>query len=92
MSVVVRGVERGDSAELAAVHAGAWSAAYRGLMPDALLDGISVEEWQVRWSETLSGEERPPVRVAVRDGSIVGFCLVATPSRDEDAGEDVASA
>jgi ribosomal protein S18 acetylase RimI-like enzyme len=90
MSVVVRQVERRDAAELAAVHVGAWLAAYRGLMPGAFLDAISVEAWQARWMERLSVDELPPVRVAVRDGAIVGFCLVATPSRDEDAGGDVA--
>ena len=90
MSVVVRNVEPGDAAALAAVHAGAWLAAYRGLMPDAFLDGISVEEWQARWADRLGGAELPPVRVAVRDGAIVGFCLTATPSRDADTGDDFA--
>jgi ribosomal protein S18 acetylase RimI-like enzyme len=90
MSVVVRGVEPEDAAELAAVHVAAWQAAYRGLMSIEFLDGISVEQWQARWFESLNGDELPPVRVAVWDGAVVGFCLVATPSRDEDTGEDFA--
>lgn len=90
MLTSVRAVERGDAAELAALHVAAWLAAYRGLMSDAFLDGISVEQWQARWTERLSGDELPPVRVAVRDGALVGLCIVATPSRDDDAGEGVA--
>lgn len=90
MSVVVRDIQREDAAELAAVHAGAWLAAYRGLMPDTFLDAINVEDWQARWTQTLSGDELPAVRIAVRDGAIAGFCLIATPSRDTDTGDDVA--
>jgi GNAT superfamily N-acetyltransferase len=90
MLISIRGVERGDAAELAAVHVAAWLAAYRGLMSDSFLDDISIEQWQERWTERLSGDELPPVRVAVRDGALVGLCMVATPSRDEDAGDGVA--
>ncbi len=90
MSISVRDVEREDATELTAVHVGAWLAAYRGLMSDAFLDGISIEQWQARWTERLSRDELPPVRVAVRGGAVVGFCTVATPSRDRDAGDDCA--
>jgi len=90
MLTSVRGVERGDAAELAAVHVAAWLAAYRGLMPDAFLDDINIEQSKARWTERLSGDELPPVRVAVRDDALVGLCIVATPSRDDDAGDDVA--
>lgn len=90
MSIAIRHVERGDAPELASVHVGAWLAAYRGLMPDAFLDEINLDDWQARWAERLGGPELPPVRVAVRDGTMVGFCLVATPSRDEDADDDFA--
>jgi GNAT superfamily N-acetyltransferase len=90
MTVSIRGVEREDAAALAALHVAAWLAAYRGLMSDEFLDEISVEQRKVRWTERLSGDELPPVRVAVRDGVVVGFCIVATPSRDGDTGDDCA--
>jgi ribosomal protein S18 acetylase RimI-like enzyme len=89
MSVIVRDVGRGDAQALADVHTRAWLGAYRGLISDAFLDGISAEQWAARWAQRLSGDELPPVRVAVRDGAIVGFCVVATPSCDEDTGDDV---
>lgn len=90
MALRIRDVGRGDASELAPVHVSAWLAAYRGLVSDAVLDGMSVEAWEARWSERLSEDELPPVRVAVRDGTIVGFSRLAVPSRDEDAGEGVA--
>jgi GNAT superfamily N-acetyltransferase len=90
MGLVIRDVGRGDAAGLAAVHVGAWLAAYRGLMSDAFLDGISVEQWETRWSQRLSEVDLPPVRVAARAHAIVGFCRLASPSRDQDAASDVA--
>lgn len=90
MGLQIRDVGRDDAAELAEVHVAAWVAAYRGLMSDAFLDGMNVEEWRARWSQRLSEEELPPLRVAVRDNVIVGFARLAVPSRDPDAGEDVA--
>jgi ribosomal protein S18 acetylase RimI-like enzyme len=59
-------------------------------MSDAFLDDISIEKWAARWIERLSDDELPPVRVALRDGELAGFCLVATPSRDEDTGDQFA--
>lgn len=87
--VAIRDVVRADAEALAVVHVAAWQAAYRGLMPDRFLDGITVERWRDRWAGRLAAGS-PPVRVAVRDGAIVGFCTVATPSRDADAGPGVA--
>lgn len=84
MPISVRDIRPADAGELGAVHANAWLDAYRGLMSDAFLDTISVKQWQARWTEQLSHDDLPPVRVAVRDGSIVGMCIVATPSRDQD--------
>ncbi len=90
VATALRDVARDDAAELAAVHVAAWQAAYRGLMPDRFLNGITVERWEERWAARLAGESLPPVRVAVRAGAIVGFCTVSTPSRDVDVGDGVA--
>ena len=37
-----------DVEALAVLHVRAWQSAYRGLLPDDLLDGISLEEWTKR--------------------------------------------
>ena len=90
MAVTIRQVQRADAEALAEVHVSAWLAAYRGLMADAFLNEITMEKWAARWTENLSHDKLPPVRVAVRDGEVAGFCVVATPSRDRDTGEQCA--
>jgi len=79
-----------DAAPIGCVHVRAWQVAYRGLMSDEVLNGLSVEQREKMWQHVLAGEESPTVYVAVEDAAVVGFCAVATPSRDEDAELDVA--
>lgn len=79
-----------DAAAIAAVHVRAWQAAYRGLMPNELLDALSVAQREELWGQLLLPEDGPRVYVAVADGDVVGFCAVSAPSRDEDAEARVA--
>jgi len=66
---------------LARVHVAAWQAAYRGVMTDAFLDGLDVEQWADRWRQTLSGTRAPshtPEVVLVVEGDVglpVGFAM-----------------
>jgi ribosomal protein S18 acetylase RimI-like enzyme len=90
MTVSVREVERGDAHALAVVHVSAWLAGYRGVVSDEFLDGVTVEKWEARWVGWLSGCALPPVTVAVRNATVVGFCTMATPSRDQDTNGEVA--
>ena len=67
----------GDARAIAEVHVRTWLGAYRGLVPDDFLDGLSVDEREGRWTELLGA---PPegfvVLVAEEDGRVVGFCSV----------------
>lgn len=69
-----------------------WQAAYRGILPDELLDGLSVSEREGSWRALLNaGDGLWLTLVAEGDGGdLTGFCSVATPSRDEDATERTA--
>lgn len=74
-----------DARAMAAVHVRAWQRAYRGgLMPDAYLDGLSVDERARMWTDALA---RPAPHGVVRlvtegdDGALVGFIVVG-PTRD----------
>lgn len=74
-----------DAAAIARVHVAAWQAAYRGgLMPDAYLDALDVDERARFWRETLAHTARSSVTrlVAVEDGNVVGFA-VAGPEQDD---------
>ncbi len=82
-----------DARSIARVHVEAWRAAYRGLMPDTVLDAFTgVEGDPVSRSAALDASERRwrdnlvkmPAQgrtaVAERSGSVVGF-VTAGPSR-----------
>ncbi|MFL5679104.1 MAG: GNAT family N-acetyltransferase [Chloroflexota bacterium] len=72
-----------DAAALADVHVRSWQAAYRGIVPDAILDGLSVERRAAWWRETLTTDKTLRVWVVEGDGRVVGFAATA-PRRDDD--------
>jgi ribosomal protein S18 acetylase RimI-like enzyme len=91
-AVVIRRAATAYARAIAAVHVASWQVAYRGLVPDAVLDGLSVERRERGWRERLGRPDAGAsfTLVAERDGAVAGFCSVAAPSRDGDAGERTA--
>jgi ribosomal protein S18 acetylase RimI-like enzyme len=77
-----------DVEALGEVHVAAWQAAYRGLIPDAYLDGLWAEDRAAWWVEVLSRPQRDAdvLQVAAIDGRVRGF-VVAGPARDDDVAE-----
>ncbi len=78
----------GDAAPLARLHLDVWDDAYRGLLPDALLDARRTDAPARvgRWRERL-GPDQPPTVVAETTGGVtrlLGFAS-AGPSRDDPA-------
>lgn len=75
---------------MGALHVRAWQRAYRGgLMPDAYLDQLSVEERVGMWTEALGHELRPRwIRYVAEadDGTVVGF-IVAGPEEGDEAAD-----
>jgi ribosomal protein S18 acetylase RimI-like enzyme len=82
VAVTVRRAEREDARAIAEVHVRSWRAAYRAILDDELLDGISVGEREGMWSRILREDGAWLNLVAADQGAVVGFCSVATPSRD----------
>jgi ribosomal protein S18 acetylase RimI-like enzyme len=63
-----------DAGEIARIHVASWRTAYRGLIADAELDGLSVHERTAEWRDRLRlGVE---TLIAVDAGAIVGFCAL----------------
>lgn len=67
----------------------AWQAAYRGIVPDAILDGMSIDSRRELWIRAIgraSSERSEDARIWVveEDGVVRGFAA-SRPSRDEDA-------
>ncbi len=83
----VRPATPDDAAAIAAVHVRAWQVAYRGVVPDAILDRLSIQQRRTTWRQLLEHGHGALTLVAERGGDVVGFCSIATPSRDDDAGE-----
>jgi ribosomal protein S18 acetylase RimI-like enzyme len=79
----VRRARAEDAARIAEIHVRSWQAAYRGLMPDALLDNLSIAGRQAFWEERIARDEAT-VLVAEADAVVYGW-LVFGKSRDRDA-------
>jgi GNAT superfamily N-acetyltransferase len=60
-----------------------WQAAYRGIVPDTLLDSLSVEAWTGLWQERLSRADQTINLVSVFAESVIGL-ITAGPARDPD--------
>jgi GNAT superfamily N-acetyltransferase len=80
----VRAALPGDARAVALVHVASWRAAYRGLLPDDYLAGLSVEGRQRQWAGILTRPSPGHVDVVELGGRIVGFTHVG-PSGDADA-------
>jgi GNAT superfamily N-acetyltransferase len=83
--LVVRRAVVGDARSIAEIGVLSWQAAYRGLLPDDFLSGLSVEARAVAWDMLLDGaaDLASPAWVAERDGHVVGYVSTGPP-RDED--------
>jgi GNAT superfamily N-acetyltransferase len=71
---------------VARVHVGSWQAAYRGLMPDAYLDGLRAEDRAARYDFANPGQSWPYTIVVENGGAIRGFVSTRETSEPEVAG------
>lgn len=72
-----------DAPGLAEVHVRSWQQAYKGIVPQAHLDSLSVEWRQEKWRQNLSATASRTY-VAILHQRVAGFCSVG-PCRDEDS-------
>jgi GNAT superfamily N-acetyltransferase len=82
---VIREATPSDAAGIARVHVEGWRWGYRGQLPDALLEGLSVQAREARWRDILArpaGEEA--TFVAEMGGKVVGFAGCGR-SQDKDS-------
>jgi len=76
-----------DAERLASVHVEAWRSAYRGQVPDAHLDALSVQGRLGAWRELLADTTGSTVVLVLVDGDLsVGFAHCAA-RRSELAGD-----
>ena len=72
-----------DARRIAQIHVASWRAAYRGQMPDAVLEDLDVEKRATFWQTHLSSQPLATF-VAELNPEIIGFCDLIS-SRDQDA-------
>jgi L-amino acid N-acyltransferase YncA len=73
-----------DARAIAEVHIAAWRSTYPGIVPDAYLAGLSVDEREGRWAKILTGQDGTFAYVAVDEkGQVVGFAS-GGPLREGD--------
>ena len=71
---IVRVAAPADAPAIARVRIDAWRTTYRGMIPDAYLDGMSVAESEAHWRRILQAAPgRFSVFVAVEGEEVVGF-------------------
>lgn len=71
-SYSVRPAVARDAKAIAEIHVATWHAAYKDLMPDDYLAGMTVDKRQAYWREAIEYSE-PQVLVATEGEKIVGF-------------------
>ena len=71
-----------DARALAEVHVRSWRWAYRGLLPQGVLDDLDVEAREQMWRDAIA-DARRRVWAARENGDVVGLCA-AGPARDDD--------
>lgn len=76
-----------DADVIARIHVTAWRHAYRGILPDTLIDNLSAQRRAEDW-RALIADDRTPVCVAVVDSDVVGFAAIGM-STDDDAEPDL---
>jgi GNAT superfamily N-acetyltransferase len=78
--VELRDATQADAHAIATVIVRSWRAAYRGLLPDDVLAGLSIPDREQFWSDALT--TRPPhtrMTVATSAGAVVGFAATGPP-------------
>ena len=73
-AIEIRPATAADARAIAQVRIDTWRTTYRGLIPDAYLDGMELDASIALWDRVLGAESSTAVVfVATRDGEIVGF-------------------
>ncbi|HEX3964502.1 MAG TPA: GNAT family N-acetyltransferase [Trebonia sp.] len=86
---VIRAARIADAAQIAVVHVRSWQGAYRGLLPQAYLDGLDPALRVGQWEHMLAAADsvRTGVFVAEAGRNLLGF-VGYSPSRDDHADPD----
>ena len=89
MSLKIRLATPEDAPAIAGIHVNSARFAYRGLLPDAVLDSLSLAAHEQRWLHGIENSEAERLLwVAADSGSVVGFCETGLSEDDDATPED----
>jgi ribosomal protein S18 acetylase RimI-like enzyme len=74
-----------DAPAIARVHVASWRAAYAGLMPVAVLDGLSVDARAATWTRLITAPDHDVLVLTAPE--VVGFASFGADRGDPTAGE-----
>ena len=81
---MIRWASAADAEGMARVQVASWDGTYRGLMPDEVIDRLTVDVRTAAWNRMLTNPDPLTAAfVAEHGGELVGLCYVG-PTRDED--------
>ena len=90
-AIDVRPAKAADAPEIARVHVESWRATYPGLVPQSVLDGLSVERRTDFWSGLLRDPGETRTWVGEVDGRIAGFVGTGLPDDPGVPGAELKS-
>lgn len=76
-----------DTPRIAEIHVETWRIAYKNILPEKYLAGLSVDISRQTWENAIN-RRTPEIRVAEHNGLIIGW-IAFGPSRDDDASSTV---
>jgi ribosomal protein S18 acetylase RimI-like enzyme len=79
----IRRATPADAAVVAGIHVRGWQWGYRGILPEAFLSTLSVDEREAMWRKQLDPSHRPRTWLAEEDDRALGF-VGCGPARDTD--------
>jgi ribosomal protein S18 acetylase RimI-like enzyme len=88
----IRDASVDDARALAELHVRSWRTAYRGFIAADVLRALSADDREEMWRELLANgrDDSFTLLLPAGNGSLVGFCSIALPSRDTDASPQTA--
>ena len=85
----IREATAADIGSIARIHVTCWQTAYRGILPDATLDGLRVEQRESLWRGWMAGTGVHTL-VAVSEGRTAGFIRLCPARPIENPPADAA--
>lgn len=86
--VRIRFAKTEDAEPLARVHIRTWQVAYRGLIPDEVLDNLDLPDRSSRWLEAIEQSEQD-VLIAVDGPRLCGFCSLESLRNEHELGRTI---